>query len=144
MRAVAAFLLLAVLSLSCRADEPPSDDDYDLVLLKSNGVKPDADGLLAFFRNRAADETKIKRIRELIQQMGSPRFQVRDKATKELLEFNVTAMKDLETATSDPDQEIAERARRMIEQIKNGPGASLPIAAARQLRKHSLDEIASF
>ena len=66
---------------------------------------------------------------------GSCSAGARDKATRELALIDAPALKFLEPATRYKDVEIAERARRLIDQIKNGPGASLPIAAAQQLRK---------
>jgi HEAT repeat protein len=111
------------------------DDAFDLALLKEHGIKTDAAWLLGFFRDRTLDDGKIKHIHELIRQLGNPRFQVRDKANKELLAIGMPALHFLEEATRDPDSEIVERAQRLIERIKSGPGPSLPIAALRQLRK---------
>lgn len=117
------------------AQSANADDAYERAFLKEHGVKAEAAELLSFFRSRTLDDDKIKHIRELIKQMGSPRFAVRDKASKELLTFGVSALRYVEAATRDADIEISQRAGRIVDEIRNGPGPSLPIAALRQLRK---------
>lgn len=126
-----------------RADDPDRDvDAYDIEILQEQGVKQDAGSLLAFFRERTLDETKINRLGDLIKQLGDSRFKVRDRTMKELLAIGVPALKYLEMAQKDADSEIARRAQQLVERIGAGPGSSLPIAAARQLRRFSSDDIA--
>jgi hypothetical protein len=140
MGPVACVLFFLSIASAPDVSRTSADDEYDAALLKQHDVKADADGLLAFLRARTLDHAKVKHIRELVRQTGHPRFQVRDKAGKELLTIGVPALRFLEEASRDMDSEIAQRAGRLVEQIRNGPGPSLPIAALRQLRKHETAE----
>jgi hypothetical protein len=131
--------LLSLLPISAYAQTADFDAD-EIALLKQHRITPSAAGLLEFFRARTLTEEKIRRVGELMQLLGHARFQVRDSAAKELLTMSVPVLKYLEPALRNPDQEIADRARRIGNEIRSGPGPSLPIAAVRQLRKHRVAE----
>ena len=57
------------------------------------------------------------RIAELIHQLGDPSWQVREDATKRLIEIGMPARSALMVASRSPDAEIAARARRVLEKI---------------------------
>lgn len=102
-------------------------------LLKENGVATDAAGLLGYFRKQAPTETDRKRQADLVQQLGSDNFDEREKAQKMLLEWHLAALEPLRRGLDDPDAEVRRRSQECLEQIENGPGEQLPIAAARVL-----------
>ncbi len=53
----------------------------------------------------------------LIKQLGDPTWQVREDATKKLIEIGLPARKPLMAATKDADAEVAARSRRALEKI---------------------------
>lgn len=123
------------------ADASGTDDPYELAFLKQHGVKGERTDLLTYLKDRTLDDAKIKRIRELIVETGHARFAVRDRAARELLKFGVSAIRFLEEARKNKDPEVVDRAGRLLDQIQSGPGASLPIAVLRQLRKSLAHDI---
>ena len=124
---------LATPVLAQSEDSPSAEEQYDLDFLKQHGIKGDLPGLLVYLQDRTLDDAKIKRIRELIVETGHARFAVRDRAAKDLLKFGVSALKFLEEASKDKDPEIADRARRLVETIKQGPGPSLSMTVLRRV-----------
>lgn len=125
--------LLATPLFAVSTDPPSAEEQYDLDFLKQQGIKGDLPSLLAYLQDRTLDDVKIKRIRELIVETGHARFAVRDRAAKDLLKFGVSALKFLEEASKDKDPEIADRARRVVETIKQGPGPSLSMTVLRRV-----------
>ncbi len=61
-------------------------------------------------------------VSELIEQLGDARFEVRERATHELIRMGPANAAQLEQATRDPDTEIATRARRVLASIAEEPG----------------------
>src|SRR5271156_5910510 len=76
-----AFLLFPSLRLS--AGEAEADE----LILKSVGVKTDADSLLALFRKLSPTEMDRKRMAALIKQLGSDGFDEREEASRLLIEW---------------------------------------------------------
>lgn len=140
MRLFSAWFALIFIPSALSAAPLSADDEFDIQFLKQNGIKCDAAGLVGYLKNRTLDDARIRRIRELIVETGHTRFAVRDRAAKDLLKFGVSALKYLEEARKDKDSEVADRAARLIDQIKSGPGTSLPIAVIRQLCNHASPE----
>jgi hypothetical protein len=135
VRRVVVLLLMFGMPATSSAAPLSTDDEYDIAFLKQHGVSDNLDGLLAYLKDRTLDDAKIKRIRELITETGHARFAVRERAAKELLQYGMSALRFLDEARQDKDPEVADRAARLIEQIKGGPGSSLPIAVLRQVRR---------
>jgi len=133
----AAFLVIGML------DAPSVDDDSDRAFLKQLRLASDTATLHDFFQKRTLDDAKVKRLRELIAALGDARYAVRDKAAKDLLVLGIPGLKFLEPATNDPDTEIGNRAQKIVDQIRAGPGASLPLAAIRLMRKQPTNETIS-
>src|SRR3989339_1045037 len=63
-------------------------------------------------------ETINKRVAELIRQLGSDDWQVREKATEELIEIGPLAIGEMQRARNNPDAEIRERAQKIIPLIQ--------------------------
>lgn len=57
-------------------------------------------------------------VSEFIKAMGSGNFQAREEATKKIIAVGPAAIPALEKASDDPDAEIANRARSLVQQIK--------------------------
>jgi HEAT repeat protein len=110
-------------------DNAGSDD----ALLKSALGGSDEANLLEFLRKRTLTEEDQKRIRGLIRRLGAGAFQLRDEASKKLIDHGPPALTFLREAARDPDLEIARRAFICLEKIKRGPGPALPAAAIRVL-----------
>jgi hypothetical protein len=56
---------------------------------------------------------------ELVKQLGDASFKVREKAARELLARGAKAVDALKRGQENPDQEIRERCRRLLEQIQS-------------------------
>jgi HEAT repeat protein len=114
-----------------RSDETSKADEQ---ALQAVGLRSDAPSLLEFFRKRTAGEAKPERITELVRQIGDKDAAVREKATGELVSLGTLAIPWLRQASKDPDDlESANRARKCLEHIEGGSGATLVAAAARLL-----------
>jgi len=59
---------------------------------------------------------EFKRATDLIHQLGSGRFSVREAAAKQLLEMGRSARGALQVGQHDPDPEVADRCRRLLPQ----------------------------
>jgi hypothetical protein len=59
---------------------------------------------------------EFKRAADLIRQLGSGRFTVREAAARQLLEMGRSARGALQVGTHDPDPEVADRCRRLLPQ----------------------------
>ncbi len=66
----------------------------------------------------AADDTKAKDIDCLIDQLGSPRFKERERASRELSKFGVSALASLKAASNGREAEVRRRAQQLVEQIE--------------------------
>jgi HEAT repeat protein len=106
----------------------PKDDQK---VLRDAGVATDAEGLLAFFRSRTPSPSDPIRLTARIQELGSPVFLERERASRELTDAGRTAMPLLRSALNSPDPEVVRRAARCVEQIENAPTTTLLVAAAR-------------
>ncbi|HXG61332.1 MAG TPA: PDZ domain-containing protein [Planctomycetota bacterium] len=71
--------------------------------------------LAAFLALQDADAARIEK---LIQDLGAPEYEVREKAQKELVEIGSAALPALRKALEDSDAERAHRARKAIDEIE--------------------------
>jgi HEAT repeat protein len=124
---------LALLVAPARAEEATSTAADEMVLKAAN-VGTDGASLLEFFRKRTRKESDSARIRKLIEQLGDESYDLREKASQELIETGAAARPPLLKATDDKNPEVARRAAECLEHIEDGPGSALPIAAARILK----------
>jgi HEAT repeat protein len=104
-----------------------------LRLLSEHGLSTEPIALLDFFRMRTLQERDQAAVARLIQQLGAESFVEREAAARELVLRGTAVRAALLQARNDPDREIARRVVRCVEEIDAGPGAELPIAAARAL-----------
>jgi HEAT repeat protein/outer membrane protein assembly factor BamB len=115
------------------ADEVETTDEK---VLEAAGVGTDGAALLAFFRRRTLTEEDERRVAELVRQLGSERFEAREKASRALTESGKPALKLLRPALADPDVEVVRRAKACIAEIEGGD-SGLPAAAARLLARRT-------
>jgi HEAT repeat protein len=111
--------------------------EADEKLLKELKVADDGPSLLAFFRKRTLSKEDQRRLRELVDQLGSNVFRVRTKASAELTQLGSSALPFLRPALQNPDVEVRTRAAKCIATIESGPAMALPAAAVRVLRRRA-------
>jgi HEAT repeat protein len=133
------FLVVLVLPLAVgllAADEPakPAEPDPELVyaerVLKDANVTADGPGLLAFFKARTLRPADQQRLVAAVKKLGDDNFEVRERATAELVAAGRLAFAYLRPALKSTDPEVAMRAQRCIDDIERVPeGALVPAAA---------------
>jgi hypothetical protein len=127
-------VIVALLLISSRGpSQQPADYKEDEELLKKAGLGKEGPDLIEFFRKRTLSEAEVKRLSQLIPQLGDNDFTKRQKASDDLAAAGPPILPHLRLALSDPDQEIQRRAQECINEIEKGPGAARAIAAARML-----------
>ena len=109
----------------------------------SRGIRRDAwaswwrrsDGpmLLAAIGKHTLTPDKRRQFQDLLCQLGSDDFKVRENASQQLLAFGRLALPRLRKAIKNSDAEVARRAKMLIERIETGPDVRLPIAVLRLL-----------
>ncbi|HTU90121.1 MAG TPA: hypothetical protein VMF69_08610, partial [Gemmataceae bacterium] len=109
----------------------------------SRGIRRDAwaswwrrsDGpmLLAAIGKHTLTPDKRRQFQDLLCQLGSDDFKVRENASQQLLAFGRLALPRLRKAIKNSDAEVARRAKMLIERIETGPDERLPIAVLRLL-----------
>jgi hypothetical protein len=124
-------LFLAAALAQAPTSAETADDER---LLAKAKIASDGPSLLGVFQKRTITEADRARIAALIKEMGSPKFAVRQTASKELLAYGSSALGALRAALNDPDAEIRHRAQDCVESIEHGPGAALAAATARLVR----------
>lgn len=115
-------------------------DGSDEKMLMDGKVATDTAGLLAFFRSRTLSEADQQQMTQLIRQLGSDQFALREEAAQKIVSRGESALPFLRPAIRDPDAEVARRAERCLREIEGGPGPALPIAATRVLARRPSPE----
>ena len=112
-------LVVPALGLLLAAGSPaaPDEDGADEAALRSAGLRTDGAALLDFFRKRTPREADRARIAELVRQLGSDEFDLREKASQALVAQGAAARKALQGATGSGDPEVARRARDCLRQL---------------------------
>lgn len=106
-----------------------SDDEQ---LLRAAGLATDDPALLDFFHKQTASEARLRRARELVEQLGSESFRTRERAGRELTRFGSMILPLLrQTISSTSDLEVRRRARDCVEKIQARSPAALVASAAR-------------
>jgi HEAT repeat protein len=95
--------------------------------------RADAPRLLAVLAQHTLTDDKRRTIQDLLAQLGSNDFKVREEASRQLFPFGRLALPQLHEAAKDRDAEVARRAKMLCERIENGADMDLPIAALRLL-----------
>jgi HEAT repeat protein len=127
-------LLLGLLPVPLLGTDSSQEDDDEEVLKKAN-VASDSAGLLEFLRHRSLTDTRRKELEKHVEELGSNRFNVRQRATRALIRQGTPALPFLRRALEHPDVEVVRRARECIEQIGRGPGPNVAAAAVRLLAR---------
>jgi hypothetical protein len=138
MRAPFAVALLAGLALlgaggTGQTAEPDPDLAAAEKTLQEAGVAADGPNLVKFFRQRTLSKAERKKLGGLVPLLGHESFQVRRKASKDLLAAGRAALPFLRPAVKDPDPEIAQSAKRLVMKLESGSDMALTVAAARVL-----------
>lgn len=111
-----------------------SELDTDEKALEAAGIATDGPGLLAFFQKQTADVAARRRVRVLIELLGADSFEVREKASADLISVGPVALPQLRQARLQAeDIEVRRRARVCMERIQVDRPASIAGAALRVL-----------
>ena len=127
------FVILAALGTVIRADEDAELAKYDEKVLRDAGLGTNGADVLAFFRKRTLSADDLRTVPLLIRQLGDNEFDKREEATKKLAEFGPPIVALLRPVLKDDDAEVSRRVKEIIAEIEGGPGAALPMAAARHI-----------
>jgi hypothetical protein len=120
--------------VSCNLLFAGDDSDADEQLLRAAGIATDNRSLLDFFRHQTADTATSQRVRQLIEQLGSDSFPVREQAGSDLTALGPAALPLLRQAIrTTADLEVRRRSRDCAQQIENRWTSMLAAAAARLL-----------
>jgi hypothetical protein len=128
---LAAVGLLLLAAPPRAADPDPAAQDEQL--LRGANIGTDGPALVEFFRKRVGTEAVRTRARDLIKQLGDDSFEVREKASADLVAVGRVAAPALRAALKDPDAEVARRAADCLRLIENDAGPMLASAALRRL-----------
>jgi hypothetical protein len=105
-------------------------------------VPDDGPALLDFFRQRTV-HAGARDLAGLIEQLGDPSFEVRERASERLTAIGGAALPALTRAATSPDAETRRRAAECRHQITTAADAPLVIAAARRLAEQRPDGTAA-
>ncbi len=142
-RPVAAPLLLLVAAVVGRAADPESPTAQDERLLGGAHVSTDGPALLDFFRERTMTAAQQARLDELVKKLGDDEFDVREKASVELVKAGRLAVPLLKVAMKESDAEVSRRAADCLREIEQGGDAALTAAAARLIAARKPDGAAA-
>jgi hypothetical protein len=104
--------------------------------LQAARMAPDTPALLEFLRQHTVDEARLEKVRSLVRKLGDDSFEVRESAKKDLIAQGAVAAALLGQAVSDPDPEIATRAKECLQRIGKPPDSSLSIAVVQLVARH--------
>jgi len=124
---------LALAAGPARAADEKTDDES---ILKKAGVATDDAGLLRFFRQQSPDEEHVL---SLIKKLGDDSFEVREKASADLVGLGPAAAHFLRDAIKSGDAEVRVRAADCLTKIGGGPSVGVLATAARLLARRKPD-----
>src|SRR5438067_7522014 len=125
---------LALLLARAAAADDPRQVAADERRLQAVKLKHDGPALLEFFRQRSLTDLERANVELLIQRLGSRAFRAREQAATELIARGPVVVELLKEHLKGPDPEIARRAEKCIERIKEKDvPPDVPAAAARLL-----------
>lgn len=120
-----------VASTSLFAGEDAAGDEQ---ILRAAGIATDDRSLLDFFRKQTADSETLRQASQLIEQLGSDSFAVREQASAELTALGPRVLPLVQqTIRQTADLEIRRRCRDAERQLQSYQPAALAAAAARLL-----------
>jgi HEAT repeat protein len=91
----------------------------------------EGDAPIEEFRKRTLTEAERERGIALVKQLGDEDFQVRTRATQELRKMSSLVVPMLRVATKDPDLEVSQRSRALLDEILQDKNTPLSPMAAR-------------
>lgn len=109
----------------------------DEELLSNHKLPTDGPTLLTFFRERTLHLGDVKRIEQLIEQLGDESFDKREEASGKLIQLGERAKPFLVKALKEPDVEVVRRARECLNAIERGVSWQTIVAAVHVLGKHN-------
>jgi hypothetical protein len=107
-------------------------------ILKAARIGVDGPSLLAYLAKQPGGKTDAKRLEKLIAQLGDDDFEVREKATAELIAAGAAAVPYLQRAKKSADPEVVRRAEDCLKRIAPGPeqpNVSLSVIRLVAIRK---------
>jgi hypothetical protein len=110
--------------------ESEAEIAYNDKVLRDAGLPSDPAGLLTFFRSQVLSEADQQRLKQAVVNLGNEQFEVREKASQELIEAGRFSLPLLRPLLEDSDLERVRRAERCIEEIQQKPVGPLITAAA--------------
>jgi outer membrane protein assembly factor BamB len=133
LRPAAALLVLLTVLAAGRAADPDPVLAQDERQLRDARVTPDGPGLLAFFRDRTLTEAQKAKLTDLVTKLGDDDFEVREKASADLVKAGRLAVPLLKPAARARDAEVARRATDCLNTIEQGNEAVVAVSAAHVL-----------
>jgi hypothetical protein len=128
---------LLLLGLGHAAAEPPTvalpepELTYAENFLKGKGIGVDGPALVAFFKARTLTAGDQDRLAAAVRNLGDDAFDVREKASADLVTAGRLALTYLKSALKEKDPEVVCRAKQCIEQITSVPEGALVLHAAQ-------------
>src|SRR5947209_2437170 len=106
----------------------------DEAVLRHAALRTDDESLLDFFQKRTLRDSDRDSVRQLIRQLGSEIYRLREQAMAELIGRGPAVVEPLRTAIKDTDLETARRAGQCVARIQaRDIGVEVVAAAARLL-----------
>jgi HEAT repeat protein len=103
----------------------------DEKVLRDARLATDGPSLLKYFRDRTHKQADPKRLALLVDNLGDPKFSVREQAYTELLTLGVTSLEALKQASKHDDEEVRNRAAELRQQIEERADPGIQSATAR-------------
>lgn len=97
-----------------RLPDVAGDDEKRLT---AAGAATDAAGLVRFLKGQKPDAVDAERVKKLIKQLGDDDFDVREKATEDLVKLGAAAVPFLKQAVKNGDAEISRRAEECLKRV---------------------------
>lgn len=104
----------------------------DAALLTASNVGVEGRQVLQWLRDRTLSEEGMARLKKIAAELGAGDFKTRTKATRDLIKEGNAAIPFVQPYLEDGNAEVRRRANQIIDEIRQGPGPSLPAAAIRQ------------
>src|SRR5262245_41421113 len=102
------------------AAEPQDSSSFDAQILKGADLPVDGPALLDYFRKKTLGPVDRAKIKDLVQRLGDNSYQVREKASADLVALGHAAESFLREAVRDPDIEVVRRAETCLKLIQRG------------------------
>src|SRR5207302_10742741 len=105
----------------------------DEAVLKAAGLATDGTAIVRFFQKRTLTEADQSLLAANVRRLGADSFPERERAMLELGAAGRSALPFLRPALNDPNAEIVQRAKRLLQELESGRELDLVQAAARLL-----------